>query len=136
MNHISRISVKTVCITLLAMGLASARAQSNGFDGEWAASWVGTQGGNLSATLTLKEQSGRWRMLMDGRNSHRTNNCIGKEFNVAVVSKSETDMVLEVDPTKTIPGCNLKLSLKQQTSKTLEGKLLATGIDVKFNRSN
>ena len=95
--------------------------QSSSLLGKWSGTMSTAGGGELAVELILSETAGTWRFVPRGLTR---NNCLGKDFPVAVTAHSATEIKFEVRGASVIPGCiNSSVVLKAVDGNRLEGSL-------------
>ena len=95
--------------------------QSNSLLGKWSGTMSTAGGGELTVELNLSETAGTWRFAPRGNSR---NNCLGKDFPVAVTAHSATEIKLDVRGASVISGCiNSSAVLNAVDGNRLEGSL-------------
>lgn len=130
MRHLHLAAFMLVTFTI------SAGAQDVGFKGKWSGPLAGLFGYELITELVLNDSSGTFRMFppVGAGRIGKNNPCLGREFPVVVVSKSPSDLILNINGSQVMGGCiDLGASLKIVNTNTLEGSL-TDGRVLKFSR--
>jgi hypothetical protein len=108
---------------LLASLSTAACSQAAQFDGKWTGTMMGKGGGELGVELTIAQASGTWRFVPRGTQG-RNNQCLGKEFPVAVTSQSEEAIEFAIKGASVLAGCiDQSAILKAPSASVLEGML-------------
>lgn len=99
---------------------AAALAQEpNPYNGTWRAEFQGDQGAPREGTVTIKDDSGTWDMLVRAKN----NPCVGRPAPIRVRKATADELVFEIARSQALAGCNDGLAtLKPVDAKTLVGE--------------
>lgn len=120
--------MRRIFLTALAMAispmLASAQQPVSSLDGKWVATHPRDDGGGeRTSRLSISQTKGIWREF-GARARGRENPCNGKEFPVLVQTPSQVEVVINVEASGVLQGCNdRKLTLQRIDADHLEGTL-------------
>jgi hypothetical protein len=103
--------------------LAVPAQEPNAYLGTWTGSMATSGAKVLPLELSITETGGTWRFLRGGTGT-RENPCVGKEFPVTVVSRSQAELQFEVKGSSVIQGCVDEPGvLRPVDAQNLEGTL-------------
>ena len=116
------------------MTLATAAfPQSAPFDGKWTGTIMAKGGGELAVELVIAQASGTWRFVPRGSQG-KNNQCLGKDFPIAVTSQSEWAIEFAIKGTTVLAGCiDQSAILKAPSARVLEG-ILDDGRNLRLSR--
>jgi hypothetical protein len=108
-------------------------AQAAPFDGKWTGTMMGKGGGELAVELVIAQASGTWRFVPRGSQG-KNNQCLGKEFPIAVTSQSEWAIEFAIKGATVLAGCiDQSAILKAPSANALEG-ILEDGRSLRLSR--
>jgi hypothetical protein len=102
----------------------NAVGQSNPHNGTWHASFKTANGLPRDGTVVVNDNAGSWDMNVQSRNDP----CVGRKFPIAVQKATEDELVLVVEGSKALRGCqDTELDFKAVDGTTLVGS--ANGVE-------
>jgi hypothetical protein len=122
-----------LAVSLMVLSIPALSQTAGPLEGKWVGTAQGRGGGELLVHLQLTGSAGTWQYPRQGAKG-RNNPCLGVDFPVTVSSRTETELVIAIEGSKVLQGCeNQSATFRVTDAKSLEGSL-AEGRAVKLTR--
>ena len=119
-------------IAILLLALPAQAQQTSTLLGNWSGTFKG-RGSELGVAMTVKATGGTWTFLPSGATGQR-NPCVGKALPVVVKSRTDTELVIEIEGARVLQGClDANVRLRSPNGKSLAG-LFEDGRSVSLSR--
>jgi hypothetical protein len=120
-----------IAAAILLLAFPAQAQQTATLLGTWSGTYKG-RGSELGVTMIVKETGGTWTFSPIGATGQR-NPCVGKSLPVVVKSRTDTELVIEIEGARVLQGCLDATVRLRSGGKTLRG-LMEDGRSVTLAR--